>query len=390
MKRYKKFVCCLAMLFAVSLPLSACAQKEQALTQLPILSAPTSDYGSGYKQAQGEKLHASIASALQDSKGVSVANVWKNNPRALTFCVGVGEAFEERGIPVNVYGDLVNEVCDSENFFADLLKGDAQASKRFLKLFTTLSQTLGIHDATRIGFDLLLRYCDYQKNGFQDKYDKHGYSYLLIEAQTWEENKASLQKIGEENFSTLTRCGLAMTSVLSLRNDDGTAQGFLQSLRGGEAALFMRTQGALLASVTTTEEDYAFLVRFSGETLGIRACAAIAKAGKEGEYAAKAQGFIESLSAGLQLVNETCGNAFLSGDLDGGAQMLWSKLTEEEKGKIEGFFAVENDAESYRAYLSGQKLTEQFEKYCKETTRGEVEKYVYESSPELAFLVFGI
>ncbi len=377
------------------LPASGCKGEEESVRTEITFTSSSPVYGSGVKTRLGEKLHTAVGEALLSTKGAQIANVWTKNALAKALLVNLGSSFERRGVPLEEYRSAVEGLCGKKELLCSLFAGDKGAVEPFATLFGEIAANVGNERAALIAYDFLLDYCQYNHDDFTAKYDNPNYDYegikphLKAEAAKWATRKEGAKTLGEENFSVFLRFWLSALSVFSLRaGEGGTASAILSATYPGEAALFLRTQGEILEKLRMTEGDYLFVFEFLGEVGKIDLFAAILKANKGAEYASRANGLMQAVSIALSATDESAAALLLEGKTEEYIRVALSALSEEEREKAEAFFAVENAPQSYREYFEENKI-EGFEGYKRENVKSEAEGYLYDRSPELAFLVFG-
>ncbi len=393
MKKRKKIVRIATGILSLFLllPVVGCGRNDTVThTHLTFTNAPPPSYKPLTKRQAGEKLHTAMYDVLLESQGASVANVWKKNENGKEMLVRLGDTFERRGVLEEEYTQIVDGLCEEKALLTNLLQEDEQSLTAFTAFFGKLCARVGVARSALIAYDSLLEYCTYQEESYADRYAAHPeYGYLLVEKESWTKRKAGVTAIGEGNFSTLLRFWFGCLSTFSRQTDGQTGGEFISSMYSGEIAFFLRTQGRVLEELRLTEADYAFLIAFAGEVGKIPLFAAITQANKAGEYAKHMDGIRSGISIALSASGEEVGSRLLEGDIGGALEKMWDGLTETQKTPFENALAVENAESAYMQYIKNKNWEGKFNAYTQKTRVG-VEARVYESSPQLAFLVFGL
>ncbi len=381
-----------AAVLSALLLLSAAGCTKQApvvQTELTFSPAATEPYAAELKREQSARLHATVGAAILQTKGEGIYNVWNKDSNALWLLYELASAFEARGIPAKDYTEIVQTLCTREDLLVLLLDGNRSAGERFAAVFGQIAAQVGVQKTALLGYDFSRLYCQYQAKKSEKNYlENPNFTYLWTEAQAWKERNAGLKQIGEENFASLLRFWLSgLTAFSAQAGEQPSASGFINALYAGEIALYLRTQGQVLSRLRMTKEDYAFTLVFFGEVFKVDACAAIAKAGKQTEYAAHLAGVTGGIAKALQSADDASATLLLDSPLRC-AERLLGTLTEAEREPFAAMLAIENAEESYTQYIRERQLTAKFETY-RTLERAGIEKSIFDSSPQLAFLVFG-
>ncbi len=176
-------------------------------------------------------------------------------------------SFTDKIIPklceLKVYEEELDEVLSSTEAFINNEKSESSPSL-FSSLYESLLYTLGSKRAGILAYATVSEILSSKTAKALDRYNKHGYSWYLTEAERCQALKDDLLTIGEDRFSEIIS---SATFILSTLQSADTGKQSALALSDAELLFILEHQGELFLQKTADEDSWKVIGRLITELL---------------------------------------------------------------------------------------------------------------------------
>lgn len=384
--------------------LSSCAvRKDEELTQnLPINPSAPIKYADGFAKSEAKKLYIFTEGRIRESYGDTL-------PMSISLLEGCFadaiNALEARGVSSEKTKEIIQrfyengEVLDS--LLASAKDGTAPPFSSLILLFGELARTVGVEGTSLFMYDIILIYCEYMVDKYTALYMKNpSFTYLFKYAVEWQNKYRNVEEIGEDNFSSIIRVLVSLSSLKSAFEGDG--ENFTFTLSSGELAIFLKNEGRMISRISLSEDDAIFLLEELGNS-SIPLFKAIKGTSDEGRFAEHIQDIQSLLVTLFSSFDKDAVTAISEKNISRALYLLFQKFSDEDIEKfsliLEGedeekykeYFAKENTKDKYLIFKeeTGGAMPEELRAAGEDEFLSLLKAFMNSKSPALTFTVFG-